>query len=146
MMRLRVGLGVVAFAIAGGVPGGPMCRVSAAEAEPARPRVERASMPLPLKVVGTHVVDSRGERVRLRGVNAACLEWASDGEGHILDTVKTAIDVWHVNHVRLPLAQDRWFGKAPEQKDGGIGYQALVGNVVDFCAGRGCYVVLDLHW
>ena len=89
------------------------------------------SSPLPLKVVGTHVVNSRGERVRLRGVNAACLEWTSNGEGHILETVKTAISDWHVNHIRLPLAQDRWFGKAPEQKDDGKAYRALVKQVVD---------------
>src|SRR5262249_14368903 len=75
-----------------------------------------------------------------------CLEWTSDGEGHILDTVKTAIRDWHVNHIRLPLAQDRWFGKAPEQKDDGKAYRALVGQVVDTCAAQGCYVILDLHW
>ena len=71
-----------------------------------------SSMPLPLKVVRTQVVNSRGERVRLRGVNAACLEWSSNGEGHILETVGVAIRDWHVNHIRLPLAQDRWFGKS----------------------------------
>ncbi len=145
MMRLSVGLGIAAFAIAGTVS----CwfashALEAADSGPGR--LQAASMPLPLRVVGTRVVDSHGDRVRLRGVNAACLEWTSDGEGHILDTVRTAIDVWHVNHVRLPLAQDRWFGKAPEQKDGGTAYRALVGKVVDLCAGRGCYVVLDLHW
>ena len=103
-------------------------------------------MPLPLKVVKTHVVNSRGERVRLRGVNAACLEWSSNGEGHILKTVDVAIRDWHVNHIRLPLAQDRWFGKAPEQKDEGRAYRALVKQVVDACASQGVYVVLDLHW
>ena len=108
--------------------------------------VEAAAMPLPLKVVDTQVVNSRGERVRLRGVNAACLEWTSDGEGHIKDTVKTAIADWHVNHIRLPLAQDRWFGKAREQKDDGKAYRALVKQVVDLCAEQGCYIVLDLHW
>ena len=44
------------------------------------------------------IVNSRDEPVRLRGVNAACLEWTSNGEGHILETVKTAIRDWHVNH------------------------------------------------
>ena len=96
-----------------------------------------SSMPLPLKVVRTHVVNSRGERVRLRGVNAACLEWSSNGEGHILETVDVAIRDWHVNHIRLPLAQDRWFGKAPEQKDEGAAYRALVKQVVDACAAQG---------
>jgi TolB protein len=143
MMCLRVGLGVTAFAIAGAFWGWPARRVTAA---PAPVALKRAATPLPLKVVGRYVIDSRGERVRLRGVNAASLEWTSDGEGHILETVRTAIDAWHVNHVRLPLAQDRWFGKAPEQEDDGTAYRALVGKVVDLCAGRSCYVVLDLHW
>src|SRR4051794_9219836 len=111
---------------------------SAAGAEP--------SGPLPLKVVGTQVRDSRDRPVLLRGVNAAGMEWSSDGEGHILETVKVAIRDWHVNHVRLPLAQDRWFGKAPEQKDDGAAYRALVKQVVDTCAAQGCYVMLDLHW
>jgi endoglucanase len=101
---------------------------------------------MPLKVVGTQVLNGKNQRVRLRGVNAACMEWTSNGEGHILDTVKTAIQDWHVNIIRLPLAQDRWFGKAPEQTDEGVAYRALVRQVVDTCAGRGCYLLLDLHW
>jgi Tol biopolymer transport system component len=103
-------------------------------------------MPLPLKVHKTHLVNSRNERVRLRGVNTASLEWSSDGEGHTLDTVKVAIKDWRVNVIRLPLSQDRWFGKAPEQKDEGKAYRALVKQVVDTCAGRNCYIMLDLHW
>lgn len=105
-----------------------------------------ASLPPALKVVGTRVVNSRNEVVRLKGVNCACLEWTSDGQGHILDTVRVAIDDWHVNHIRLPLSQDRWFGKAPEQKDGAKAYRGLVQQVVDLCASRGVYVMLDLHW
>src|SRR5207248_8764751 len=52
-------------------------------------------LPLPLKVVKNQVLNSRNERVHLRGVNAASLEWTSDGEGRILNTVKTAIHDWH---------------------------------------------------
>ncbi|HEV2471771.1 MAG TPA: cellulase family glycosylhydrolase, partial [Chthonomonadales bacterium] len=74
------------------------------------------------------------------------MEWTSDGEGHILTTVKTAIEDWHVNIIRLPLSQDRWFGKAPEQKDGGAAYRALVKQVVDLCRSNNCYILLDLHW
>jgi hypothetical protein len=105
-----------------------------------------SSVPAPLKVIGTQVVDDKNRRVHLRGVNAASMEWSSDGEGHILETVRTAIEDWHANVIRLPLAQDRWFGKAPEQKDGGAAYRALVKQVVDACAGRGAYIILDLHW
>jgi aryl-phospho-beta-D-glucosidase BglC (GH1 family) len=105
-----------------------------------------SSMPLPLKVVGTQILNSKGEPIVLRGVNCASMEWTSDGQGHILQSVKTAIDEWHVNHIRLPLAQDRWFGKAREQTDEGKAYRALVKEVVDLVASKGCYIILDLHW
>jgi hypothetical protein len=101
---------------------------------------------LPLKVAGTKILDSKNQPVRLCGVNAASLEWTSDGEGHILQTVNVAIRDWHVNIIRLPLSQDRWFGKAPEQSDGGKAYRELVRQVVDACATRHCYIILDLHW
>ena len=133
--------GILAAITSEAGPGGGSARAN--EAQEKHPT---SSMPLPLKVAGTHVVNGRGERVRLRGVNAAALEWSSNGEGHILKTVEVAIRDWHVNHVRLPLAQDRWFGKAPEQKDEGTAYRALVKQVVDLCASRGCYIILDLHW
>ncbi len=100
----------------------------------------------PLRVVGNHVVNDKGERVRLRGVNAACLEWTSDGEGHILDTIRVAVQDWHCNVVRIPLSQDRWFGKGPEQKDEGVAYRALVKQAVNECVGLGAYAMLDLHW
>ncbi len=109
-------------------------------------KAETSSMPPPLKVVGAQLLNSKDEPVRLRGVNCACLEWTSDGQGHILQTVKVAIDDWKVNHVRLPLSQDRWFGKAPEQTDEGKAYRALVDEIVQLCAAKGVYIMLDLHW
>jgi hypothetical protein len=60
--------------------------------------------------------------------------------------VKVAIQDWHANPIRVPLAQDRWFGKAPDQTDGGKAYRALVKQVVDTCSKAGVYVILDLHW
>jgi beta-galactosidase len=101
---------------------------------------------LPLKVVGTKILDSNNQPVRLRGVNAASLEWTSDGDGHILQTVNVAIRDWHVNIIRLPLSQDRWFGKAPEQNGNSQPYRDLVHQVVDECATQNCYIILDLHW
>jgi mannose/cellobiose epimerase-like protein (N-acyl-D-glucosamine 2-epimerase family) len=112
----------------------------------ARAPAARPPRPEMLKVFGKHLVNGHGDRVRLRGVNAAALEWSSDGEGHILQTVQTAARDWRANVIRVPLAQDRWFGKAPEQTDGGRAYRGLVRPVVDACAARGCYVLLDLHW
>jgi hypothetical protein len=105
-----------------------------------------AEMPLPLRVAGTRILNARNQPVVLRGVNTACLEWTSDGEGHILDTVRVAVKDWNANIIRLPLSQDRWFGMGPEQKDKGVSYRALVKKVVDYCADNGTYVMLDLHW
>jgi len=102
--------------------------------------------PPPLRVVGTNIVNHLGETVLLRGVNAASLEWASDGQGHILQSVETAIHEWHVNVVRLPLSQDRWFGKGQEQNDHGAAYRALIHEIVNTCATNECYIILDLHW
>ncbi len=147
MIRFAIALGVTLLLLMGQVSttaAGSRLAGSVTD-EPRAPEV-RPSPPLPLKVVKNQVLDSRDQPVRLRGVNTACLEWTSNGEGHILDTVKTAITDWHVNHIRLPLAQDRWFGKAPEQTDGGRSYRGLVDQVVDYCTRNGCYILLDLHW
>jgi endoglucanase len=114
--------------------------LAAAESLPAQPPL------LPLKAVGTRILDSADRPVRLRGVNAASLEWTSNGEGHILQTVNVAIRDWHVNIIRLPLSQDRWFGKAPEQKGVSEPYRDLVHQVVKACATQQCYIILDLHW
>jgi endoglucanase len=101
---------------------------------------------LPLHVSGTAILDSNNRPVLLRGVNTASLEFTSDGEGHILKTIEVAIRNWHANIIRLPLSQDRWFGKAPEQSDGGFAYRALVHQIVNYCATNRCYIILDLHW
>ena len=105
-----------------------------------------AGAPLSLKVAGNQLLDSTGQPVRLRGVNCAGLEWASDGEGRIAKTVAVAVEGWHANLIRLPLAQDRWFGQAPGQNDGGAAYRALVRQLVDFCSAHNAYILLDLHW
>lgn len=102
--------------------------------------------PLPLQVVGTNILNNLGQRVLLRGVNVASMEWSSDGQGRVLQTVAVAIRDWHANIIRLPLSQDRWFGYGPEQADGGGAYRALTHQIVDYCASNRCYIILDLHW
>jgi cellulase (glycosyl hydrolase family 5) len=116
----------------------PGCASVQPEADP--------NAPLPLKVVGTKILNNKGEPVLLRGVNTASLEWSSDGQGHILQTVNTAIHDWRVNIIRLPLSQDRWFGHGPEQTNGYQAYRELVHQVVETCATNHCYIILDLHW
>ena len=109
-------------------------------------QAKSSGMPLALKVKGNQILNSKNQPVLLRGVNASCLEWTCDCNGTILKTVQVAIDDWNVNIIRLPLSQDRWFGKAPEQNDEGKAYRALVKDVVDLCSSKGCYILLCLHW
>jgi endoglucanase len=138
---LLVGFVVMNSNAAGaGIPESP----KAAEAAPGLPTDPR--WPLPLKTAGNRILNSKAEPVLLRGVNAASLEWTNNGEGHILQSVNVAIRDWLVNIIRLPLSQDRWFGKGPEQNDRGADYRALVDALVTACATQGCYIILDLHW
>jgi hypothetical protein len=109
-------------------------------------QAKSSGSPLALKVKGNQILNSKNQPVTLRGVNTSCLEFTCDCNGTILETVRVAIDDWHVNIIRLPLSQDRWFGKAPEQDDEGKTYRALVKKVVDLCGSKGCYIILDLHW
>jgi hypothetical protein len=106
----------------------------------------RHSGPPVLHTVGIHIETIDGKIVNLHGVNCSCMEFSSDGEGHILKTVDVAIDDWHSNLVRLPLSQDRWFGKAPDQKDGGKAYRDLVKAIVGEVHKKNAYILLDLHW
>ena len=138
---IKLGLGALALGLVFSGRSTPASFATISESDTSQIRAEPPSMPLPLRVLKTQVLNSRGEVVRLRGVNTASLEWTSDGEKHILETVKTAIEQWRVNHIRLPLSQDRWFGKAPEQKDQGKSYRALVQQVVDLCSRHQCYII-----
>ena len=107
---------------------------------------DRPSPPLELHIEGTKVLNSEGEEVLLRGVNVPSLEWNATGEGRVLETVRIAIDDWNSNVVRIPLAQDRWFGHAPEQSGDGDAYRNIVDEIVKLGSDRGVYVILDLHW
>jgi len=101
--------------------------------------------PSPLHVSGNKVLDQSGRPAKLRGVNICSLEWAAEGE-HVLQSVSVAIDQWHSNIIRLPLSQDRWFGKTADSPQGGAKYRALVKQVVAEIQKRSAYVILDLHW
>ena len=101
--------------------------------------------PPPLHTEGNRVCGPDGRPVRLEGVNVASLEWANEGE-RVVESLGVAYDRWNCNLVRLPLSQDRWFGKAPGQADGGAKYRSIVDDAVAAAVKRGRYVILDLHW
>ncbi|MFH1500207.1 MAG: cellulase family glycosylhydrolase [Verrucomicrobiota bacterium] len=101
--------------------------------------------PLQLHVDGNKVRDSNNNIVRLQGANIPSLEWSNNGE-HIVDSQTHLRDVWNANFIRFPLSQDRWFGHAPGQSDGGAAYRAIVDGIVARANAGDYYVLLDLHW
>ena len=113
----------------------------ASQLRPFDPKLES----MRLHTDGARVLDAGGKPVWLYGVNIASLEWTTAGD-HVPESVSRAIHDWKVNLIRLPLAQDRWFGRMTNQTDGGASYRALVDGIVDTCAVARVYINLDLHW
>jgi hypothetical protein len=106
----------------------------------------RGPLPPPpaLRVVGNQLQTADGQAVQLRGVNVPSLEWSNGGE-NVLRSIVAATEDWKANAVRLPVREDRWFGRDPAQKDGGAAYRKLVADAVEAASTRGAYVILDLH-
>lgn len=102
----------------------------------------QAALPT-LIVTNNQLTTPQGTVVHLQGVNIPSLEW-SQGE-HLIDSLDVALD-WGANIVRLPLCQDRWFGRSWERKDSGEHYRNTVHEFVSKAAAKNCYVILDLHW
>jgi chitodextrinase len=101
---------------------------------------------LALRVTGNKLYNTNNQVVRLVGVNVPAMEWSNDGEGRVLSSMDASYGSFKSNHIRLPLAQDRWFGKASGQSDGGAAYRKIVADAVAKASAAGKYIVLDLHW
>jgi len=97
-----------------------------------------------LHVEGNKLVKN-AKVVRLQGANVPSLEWSNTGE-KVYRSCRVLLEDWNANCIRLPLSQDRWFGKAEGQADKGEDYRATVDELVDFTDNRNGYLVLDLHW
>lgn len=98
-----------------------------------------------LRVEGARLLDGRGQPVLLHGVNIPSLEWSSDGE-YVHEALHVATSKWKANLIRLPISLDRWYGKAPEQTDGGLEYRWLIDSLVQRAMLRRVYLLIDLHW
>jgi hypothetical protein len=100
--------------------------------------------PLELHVEGNKVFNSAGKQVTLQGVNVVSLEFLLRGD-HLLKSCQVAVDDWKSTIIRLPVKDSYWFGREPEQTDGGVAYRKLVDDAITMIANRGAYVLLDLH-
>ncbi|MDF2685283.1 MAG: celA [Clostridia bacterium] len=101
-----------------------------------------------LKVKGNKVLNDNNKVVLLRGVNRAGLEWSAK-DTLIIKSICAACDDWNANVIRLPVSQDRWFGKGPDQDDftyTAEAYRKLVDDILAELSKRNKYLLLDLHW
>ncbi|WP_052573964.1 cellulase family glycosylhydrolase [Haloferula sp. BvORR071] len=101
-------------------------------------------LPPALKVSGNRLVTPAGREVWLQGLAVPSMEWSAGGE-NVLKSIGVGIDGWKANCIRLCLGEKFWAGTGPWQNDGGMAYRQLVEDAVNACAGRGAYIVLDLH-
>ncbi|MCP5543525.1 MAG: cellulase family glycosylhydrolase [Akkermansiaceae bacterium] len=100
--------------------------------------------PAELRVNGNRLIDPAGQEVWLQGLNAGGLETLPHDPQPVRSTV-VGIDEWKANAVRLPVKEEFWFGRSPQQNDGGASYRDLVDRCVMIAANRGAYLILDLH-
>lgn len=101
-------------------------------------------LPPPLHVAGNRLLTPDGRNVWLQGLCVDSLEWSATGE-RVVRSIEVGIEQWHANVIRLPVKEEYWFGKSPYQEDGGAGYRQLVESCIHATAGRGAYLILDLH-
>lgn len=107
-------------------------------------RTVHAAPPAELRVSGNQIQTVSGRNVWLQGLNVASLEWSAGGE-HVLRSIGVGINEWNANVIRLPVKESFWFGREKGQTDGGEKYRALVDSAVEAAAGRGAYLIIDLH-
>ncbi|MBV9485906.1 MAG: hypothetical protein JO246_07595, partial [Frankiaceae bacterium] len=113
---------------------------------------------LGLHVHGRHLVNSRGQRVRLLGFNNsgaeyACIEgWGIFDIGDNVNTKVPTSDVvamtrWHgVNAVRIQLNEQCWLGiGGVKPAYGGVRYQHTIEAYVRTLTRHGLAVILNLH-
>ena len=108
---------------------------------PAKPKNDSTGSMQALRVEGRWFIDEQGKKTVVRGVNIASLEWTSSGE-NMTRSLGVAVDDWKANLVRIPLCQDRWFGKTADKQDGGYAYRSIVAELVRLADQRSCYILL----
>jgi endoglucanase len=110
-----------------------------------------------LHVSGNHLVNARGQRVVLHGVDRSGGEYACVGtngsngwgffDGPVNQASVTAMKKWDINAVRVPLNEACWNGESyvnPSYR--GTLYRKAVEGFVRLLNRNGLVVILDLHW
>jgi hypothetical protein len=111
---------------------------------PVVPAPPADKLPRALRVDGNQLRDADGNPVWLQGLSVDSLQWSATGE-RIVPSIGVAIDGWKANCIRLAVKEDFWFGKTEHQSDGGARYRQVIDSAINAAAGRGAYLVIDLH-
>lgn len=132
--------------VAASEPNKPAAPVSAVAAMAIIPAPDASALPAMLKVQGNQIVDANGKTVWLQGVAVPSLEWNPKGD-NMMKSCEVAISEWKANVIRIPVKEAFWWGKGEKKipANDAKAYQQLIDNIVNYCAGRGVYVVIDLH-
>ena len=105
-----------------------------------------------LHVSGNRLLNARGQRVVLRGINrsggeTACVQGSGIWDGPMNQASVTAIRSWRVNAVRVPLNEACWNGQSyvrPAFR--GANYRRAVLGYVRLLNRNGLVAILDLHF
>ena len=103
----------------------------------------KGTPPTQLHVDGKNLLNAAGEAQWLQGVAVPSLEWTNTGDA-VAASIIVAIDTWKAHIIRLPVSDERWYGKK-DQTDGGAAYRKVVDDAVKAASTRGAYLIIDLH-
>jgi endoglucanase len=105
------------------------------------------SKSLEIHTSGNRLFDPQGKDVLLQGLNICNLSIRTDEEHVILWAAHIALTDWHANVIRLPVLDSFWFGKGRGTitSNDAEAYRAIADKVIKIAAGKGAYVVFDLH-
>ena len=105
-----------------------------------------------LHVVGNKLLDAKGRRVHIRGVNRSgteygCIQGWGIFDGPSDEASVKAIAAWHVNAVRIPLNEDCWLGiNGVKRAYGGAAYRRAIVGYVNLLHKHNMYAELSLMW
>ncbi len=137
-----------AATLAAGITGFGQVTATGANAQPANTSAAAPS----LHVSGKHLVNARGQRVVLHGVNRSggeyqCVHGFGFWDGPVDQASLTAMKGWHINAVRVPLNEACWNGESYVARQfRGAAYRKAVQTYVRLLNRNGMVAILDLHW
>jgi len=96
----------------------------------------------PLHVQGDRLMED-GAEVRLHGVLVPSMESSVTGK-NVYRSCRVLLEDWNANCAELPVSQDRWFGRSPDQKEHRDEYKFAIDDLVNLFSRRNQYLIIEL--